>query len=55
MNTVTVALLVELEAKPGQEEEVKAFLCNALVAKASDLLAAPPSIEKVDILAAKLP
>jgi hypothetical protein len=27
----------------------------ALMAKASDLLAQPPAIEKVDVLAAKLP
>jgi len=98
---VTVALLVRLEAKPGKESEVEAFLNSglalveeepettawfairmgpstfgifdgfpddsgrrshlsgrvaaALMAKAPDLLAQPPSIEKVDVLAAKLP
>jgi quinol monooxygenase YgiN len=98
---VTVALLVRLEAKPGKESEVEAFLNSglalveeepettawfairmgpstfgifdafpddsgrqshlsgrvaaALMAKASELLAQPPSIEKVDVLAAKLP
>ncbi len=97
---VTVALLVRLEAKPGKEAEVDAFLRSglaivqgepattawfairlgpstfgifdafpddagrqahlsgrvaaALMAKAPDLLARPPSIEKVDVLAAKL-
>jgi quinol monooxygenase YgiN len=30
-------------------------IAAALMAKASELLAAPPSIEKVDVLAAKLP
>ena len=98
---VHVALLVRLEAKPGKEKEVEAFLrgglsiveqepattawfairmgpstfgifdafpdepgrnahlagrvAAALMAKASELLSSPPSIEKVDVLAAKLP
>jgi quinol monooxygenase YgiN len=101
MNTVTVALLVKLEAKPGKEAEVEAFLLSglpivqeepatlawfgirlgpstfgifdafpddtgrqahlsgkvaaALTAKAPELFATPPSVEKVDVLAAKLP
>ena len=101
MNTVTVALLVKLEAKPGKEAEIDAFLRSALplvleepatiawfairmgpttfgivdafpddagrrahlsgkvaaalMANALELLATPPSIEKVDVLAAKLP
>jgi quinol monooxygenase YgiN len=98
---VRTALLVRLEAKPGQEAAVAKFLqgglsiveqepatitwyalklgpstfgifdtfpddsgrqahlagqvAAALMAKAPELLASPPSIEKVDILAAKLP
>jgi quinol monooxygenase YgiN len=98
---VTVALWVRLEAKPGKEKDVEAFLRSglplaqaepattawfalrlgpstfgifdafpddsgrkahlagpiaaALMAKAQDLLAKPPAIENVDILAAKLP
>ncbi|HYU34448.1 MAG TPA: antibiotic biosynthesis monooxygenase [Thermoanaerobaculia bacterium] len=98
---VKVALFVRLEAKPGKEEEVEAFLhaglplvleepattawfglrlgpstfgifdafpdeegrqahlsgkvAAALMAKASELFATPPSIQKVDVLAAKLP
>ena len=98
---VKVALLVRLEAKPGQEADVESFLrgglsivqeepattawfairmgpstfgifdafpdeagrqahlsgrvAEALMAKASELLAQPPVIEKVDILEAKLP
>jgi quinol monooxygenase YgiN len=101
MNTVTVALLVKFEAKPGKEGEVEAFLrgglpivqdepatiawfgirlgpstfgifdafpdeagrqahlsgrvAAALMAKAPELFATPPAIEKVDVLAAKLP
>jgi quinol monooxygenase YgiN len=98
---VKVALWVRLEAKPGKESEVDAFLraglplvqaelattawfglrlgpstfgifdafpdeagrnahlsgrvAAALMDKAAELLAEPPSIEKVDVLAAKLP
>src|SRR4051812_2784829 len=98
---VTVALLVRLEAKPGMEAQVEAFLrgglaivqeepattawfairmgsstfgifdafpdeggrqahlsgrvAAALMAKAPDLLAQPPAIEKLEVLAAKLP
>ncbi len=98
---VTVALFVRLEAKPGKEAQVEAFLKSglplvqaepattawfgirlgsstfgifdafpdeagrqahltgrvaaALMANAADLLAQPPSIEKADVLAAKLP
>jgi quinol monooxygenase YgiN len=98
---VNVALLVRLEAKPGKEAEVEAFLrgglaivqaepattawfairmgpstfgifdafpddagrqahlsgrvAAALMAQAPQLFAQPPAIEKVDVLAAKLP
>jgi quinol monooxygenase YgiN len=98
---VTVALLVRLEAKPGRESDVEAFLrgglalveaepattvwfgirlgpstfgifdafpdeagrnahltgrvAAALGEKASELFAKPPTIERVDVLAAKLP
>ena len=101
MNTVTVALLVKLEAKPDKAEEVDAFLRSALpivqeepatvawfairmgpstfgivdafpddagrqahltgkvaaalMAKAPELFTTAPAIEKVDVLAAKLP
>jgi len=98
---VKLALYVHLEAKPGKEKEVEAFLLSglplveeepattawfalkmgsstfgifdafadeagrdahlngkvaaALMAKAGELLASPPSIQKVDLLAVKLP
>ena len=100
-NMVKVALWVRLEAKPGKEAEVEAFLRDglsvvqgepatttwyaiklgpstfgifdtfpdepgrqahlsgkvaaALKEKASELFAKPPSIDKIDVLAAKLP
>lgn len=98
---VKVAILARLEAKPGKEAEVAAFLesalplanqergttvwfalrlgptsfgifdafpddagrdahlsgpiARALMAKGGELLATPPLIEKVDVLAAKIP
>lgn len=98
---VTVALYVQLEAKPGKEAEVEKFLlgglplvndepatiawfglrlgpstfgifdafpdeegrqahlagrvAEALMANAAELLAKPPMIQQVDVLAAKLP
>jgi quinol monooxygenase YgiN len=98
---VTVALWVRLEAKPGREADLDAFLraglplvqaerattawfgvrlgpstfaifdafpdeagrnahlsgrvAAALMAKAAELLAQPPAIEKADVLAAKVP
>jgi quinol monooxygenase YgiN len=98
---VSLALFVQLEAKPGKEKEVEDFLRSglpivqeepatvawfgirmgpstfgifdafpdeagrqahlegrvaaALIAKASELLAKPPDIKKIEVLAAKLP
>jgi quinol monooxygenase YgiN len=98
---VTVALYVQLEAKPGKEAELESFLkgalpvvqdepatiawfalrlgpstfgifdafpneagraahmsgrvAEALIAKAPDLLAKAPSIDRIDVLASKLP
>jgi hypothetical protein len=46
---VTTGLTVRLEAKPGKA------VAAALGEKAADLLAEPPRIEHVDVLAAKLP
>jgi len=39
----------------GRAAHLSGRVAGALMAKASDLLAQPPSIEKVDILAVKLP
>jgi hypothetical protein len=60
---VTVGLLVRLVAKPGKEAEVISFLEGGLALveeepatiAAPELLAQPPVIEPVDVLAAKLP
>jgi quinol monooxygenase YgiN len=39
----------------GRQAHLTGKVAAALMAKAPDLLAQPPSIEKVDVLAAKLP
>ena len=39
----------------GREAHLSGRVAAALMAKASELLAKPPAIEKVDVLAAKLP
>ncbi len=39
----------------GRQAHLSGRVAAALMAKASDLLSQPPSIEKVDVLAAKLP
>ena len=39
----------------GRQAHLTGKVAAALMAKASELLAQPPSIQKVDILAAKLP
>ena len=39
----------------GRQAHLNGRVAAALMAKASDLLAQPPKIEKVDVLAAKLP
>jgi quinol monooxygenase YgiN len=39
----------------GRQAHLSGRVAAALMAKASDLLAKPPAIEKIDVLAAKLP
>ncbi|HEX3352782.1 MAG TPA: antibiotic biosynthesis monooxygenase [Terriglobales bacterium] len=39
----------------GRQAHLTGRVAAALMAKAADLLAKPPSIEKIDVLAAKLP
>jgi quinol monooxygenase YgiN len=42
------------DGEPGREAHLKGPIAAALMAKASDLLAVPPKIERVDVLAAKV-
>jgi quinol monooxygenase YgiN len=39
----------------GRQAHLTGRIASALMAKASELLSQPPSIEKIDVLAAKLP
>jgi quinol monooxygenase YgiN len=39
----------------GRDAHLNGRIAAALMAKAPDLLAAPPNIEKIDVMAAKLP
>jgi quinol monooxygenase YgiN len=41
--------------EPGRQAHLSGRVAEALMAKAPELLAKPPQIEKVDVLAAKLP
>jgi quinol monooxygenase YgiN len=41
--------------EPGRQAHLSGKVAQALMAKASELLSTPPSIEKVDVLADKLP
>jgi quinol monooxygenase YgiN len=41
--------------EPGRQAHLAGPIAEALMAHASDLLAEPPAIEHVDVLAAKLP
>lgn len=55
---VTVGLRVRLEAKPGKgagrQAHLAGRLAEALFARARELLAHAPTVEHVDVLAAKL-
>ena len=56
---ITKGLIVRLEARAGYEDGRRAHLAGAvaaaLMARADDLLAAPPEIGTADVLAAKVP
>jgi quinol monooxygenase YgiN len=51
----TFAIFDAFPNEPGREAHLAGKVAAALMAKASELLASPPVIEKVDVLAAKLP
>ena len=53
--TLTVRLRVRLEAKPAAEAHLSGWIAAALGEHASTLLAVPPVIGRIDVLAAKLP
>jgi quinol monooxygenase YgiN len=51
----TFGIFDAFEDAPGREAHLNGKLAAALMAKASELFSQPPSIEKVELLAAKLP
>jgi hypothetical protein len=53
--TLTVGLRVRLEAKSAAEAHLSGWIAAALGEYASTLLAVPPVIGRIDVLAAKLP
>jgi quinol monooxygenase YgiN len=50
----TFAIFDAFNTEAGRQAHLSGRLAAALMAKASDLLAQPPNIEKVDVLASKV-
>lgn len=55
MGPSTFGIFDAFPDEAGRQAHLSGRLAAALMAKASELLAKPPAIEKVDVLAAKLP
>lgn len=55
MSPSTFGIFDAFPDESGRAAHLNGRVAAALMAKASDLLAEPPTIEKVDVLAAKLP
>jgi quinol monooxygenase YgiN len=55
MGPSTFGIFDAFPDEAGRQAHLSGRVAAALMAKAGDLLAQPPSIEKVDVLAAKLP
>jgi quinol monooxygenase YgiN len=55
MGPSTFGIFDAFPDESGRAAHLSGRVAAALMAKASELLAEPPSIEKVDVLAAKLP
>jgi quinol monooxygenase YgiN len=51
----TFAILDAFPDEAGRQAHLTGRVAEALMARASELLATPPTIEKVDVLASKLP
>ncbi len=51
----TFGIFDAFPAEGGRQAHLEGPIAAALMAKASELLASPPSIEKVELLAAKIP
>jgi quinol monooxygenase YgiN len=55
MGPSTFAIFDAFPDEAGRQAHLTGRVAEALMANAAELLAQPPSIEKVDVLAAKLP
>ena len=55
MGPSTFGIFDAFPSEAGRQAHLNGKVAAALVEKASDLLAQPPDIKKVDVLAAKLP
>jgi quinol monooxygenase YgiN len=55
MGPSTFGIFDAFPNEAGRQAHLSGRVAAALMAKAGDLLAQPPAIEKVDVLAAKLP
>lgn len=55
LGPTTFGIFDSFPNEAGRQAHLTGRVAAALMAKASELLAQPPAIEKVDILAAKLP
>jgi quinol monooxygenase YgiN len=54
LGPTTFGIFDAFEGEPGRQAHLSGRVAAALMAKASDLFSQPPSIEKVDVLAAKM-
>jgi len=55
MGPSTFGIFDAFPGEAGRQAHISGRVAAALKAKASDLLSTPPSIEKIDVLASKLP
>jgi quinol monooxygenase YgiN len=55
MGPATFGIFDAFPDEPGRQAHLTGPIAAALMAKAGELLAQPPSIEKIDVIAAKLP
>ena len=55
LGTSSFGIFDAFPSDAGRQAHLKGPIAAALMEKASDLLAKPPSIEQVDVLSAKLP
>jgi quinol monooxygenase YgiN len=55
LSSTTFAIFDAFAAESGREAHLSGRIAAALMEKASELLAHEPSIEKIDVLASKLP